>query len=276
MPPPLPSRILQRRLSRRLALAGAIVLPLAALGIAAVVAYWPGELPAPLPPPRDPVLPDVAMPPLRELYAGSGEETDRDYLYFTATIANVGAGPLVIHAVRAEERGDWRVSQRFAERGGGLTEAETPGELVWGGHGHEHWHVHLGASYALARVDGTILRTYEKVGYCFFDQRAFDLALPDAPKLPRFPKDTCEGEERLELDMGLSVGWSDPYQWTLPDQRLDVTGLTDGDYRLVADADPSGWFRESDETNNETWVDIRLTTSADPPRVDVLRVGPHA
>jgi hypothetical protein len=266
----------RRRFSRALALGAAIVLPLAALGVAAAVAYWPSDLPAPLPPPREPVLPDLVMPSLSELYAGTGEESGRDYLYFTATIANGGRGPLLVHAVRAGERGDWRVSQRFQERGGGLTESVTPGEMVWGGHGHEHWHVVLGASYALARADGTILRRYEKVGYCFFDQRAFDLELPAAPTSPRFPKDTCEGEERLELDMGLSVGWSDPYQWTLPDQRLEITGLDDGTYRLLADADPSGWFRETDETNNQTWVDVRLTTSADPPRVELLRVGPHA
>jgi hypothetical protein len=253
-------------------LLGAAVIPLAAVGVAAAVVYWPKDLPPPLPPPRQPVLPDLVMPPLSEFNAGKGVESGRHYLYFTATIANAGPGPLIVHAVRAEKRGQWRVSQRFEERAGDGTEASTPAELVWGGHGHSHWHVRLGASYALTTRGGDVLRRYEKVGFCFFDQRRFRAAA-----VPRhFLRDACDGENRLELEMGLSPDWGDPYQWTLPDQRLDVTGLEDGVYRVVADADPSAWFRESDESNNEAWAEIRLTTSADPPRVEVLHTGSHA
>ena len=75
--------------------------------------------------------------------------------------------------------------------------------------------------------------------------------------------------------MGLSPGWQDPYTWTLPDQRLDITGLPDGRYRLVAMADPNNWFRETNERNNTTWVDIELRTSVSPPHVKVLSIGPH-
>jgi hypothetical protein len=259
-------------LSRRLLLLAAALVPLAAVGVAAAVAYWPKDLPPPLPPPRQPVLPDLVMPPLSEFNAGRGRDSGRHYLYFTATIGNSGSGPLIVHAVRAETRGKWRVSQRFEERGNGTSELSTPAELVWGGHGHSHWHVQLGASYTLTTPAGDVLRRYEKVGFCFFDQRRFRPAA--APR--QFLRDACDGEGRLEVEMGLSPAWSDPYQWTLPDQRLDVTGLEDGVYRVVADADPSGWFRESDESNNETWAEVRLTTSADPPRVEVLHTGSHA
>ena len=55
--------------------------------------------------------------------------------------------------------------------------------------------------------------------------------------------------------MGLSPGWADPYPWALPDQRLLLTGLDDGVYRLWAAADPGRWFKEANETNNATWVD---------------------
>ena len=74
--------------------------------------------------------------------------------------------------------------------------------------------------------------------------------------------------------MGLSPGWSDPYPWALPDQRLDVTGLEDGVYRLWATADPGGWFRETNERNNLTWVDLRLTLSSSPPRLEIVDRGP--
>ena len=77
--------------------------------------------------------------------------------------------------------------------------------------------------------------------------------------------------------MGLSPGWADPYSWLLPDQRLDITGLANGEYRLQATVDPDNWFRESDETNNGTWVDLRLRTTPDgSPRLDVLDYGPSA
>jgi hypothetical protein len=38
-----------------------------------------------------------------------------------------------------------------------------------------------------------------------------------------------------------------------------VTNLNSGNYRLVATADAGGRFVESDETNNTTWVDLKLT-----------------
>jgi hypothetical protein len=247
------------------------------VGVVAALAWSmrSAKLPDPLPAPHTPALPDLAMSPLTEISASEAEEGGARYLLFTAAPANVGRGALIIHAVRADRRGSWRVSQRFDEPDGSLSETITPGDVVWGGHGHNHWHVHMGASYWLTRPGSTIrLRSYDKVGFCFFDQLPLRVQPPDAPVAPRFPKTGCNGEEALEFTMGLSPGWSDPYPWPLPDQRLDVTGLSDGVYRLWANADPGGWFRETDERNNLTWVDLRLTLSASPPHVEIVRRGP--
>jgi hypothetical protein len=167
------------------------------------------------------------------------------------------------------------VSQRFDEPDGSLSETITPGDVVWGGHGHNHWHVHMGASYWLTKPGSTErLRSYDKVGFCFFDQAPLRVQPPDAPVAPRFPKTGCNGQDALEFTMGLSPGWSDPYPWALPDQRLDVTGLPDGVYRLWATADPGGWFRETNERNNLTWVDLRLTLGSSPPRLAIVDRGP--
>jgi hypothetical protein len=260
---------------------GRVRLLVGALVVAVAVGVWVGvthrsrELPPPLAPPSRPVLPNLTMEPLTELFAGTGDETERPYVFFTATIANAGRGPFEVHAVRATERDRWRVSQRFREPDDARTELVIPeAELVFGGHGHVHWHVHLGASYTLLSSTGTVLRAYEKVGFCFFDQLRAKPAPPFAPAEARFPKTSCDGEETTELDMGLSPGWTDPYQWTLPDQRLEVQGLPDGVYRLVARADPGNWFRESNERDNEVWVDLRLKTSVSPAEIDVLGSGP--
>jgi hypothetical protein len=262
------------RLPRRALIAALVGLPLAALAAAAAVAWWPGSLPDPLSAPDDPVLPDLALSPLTDFTAGVADDGDLS-VRFTASIGNVGEGPFIVHAVRADDRGDWRVSQRFRETEGPTSEVATEGDLTFGGHGHEHWHVQLGASYWLTRPDSSaVLRRYAKVGYCFFDQTRLKSPPPDTPTAPTFGKDGCDGTDALELEMGLSPGWADPYHWTLPDQRLLVNGLADGTYRLWADADPGDLFRELNETNNLTWVDLRLTLSTMPPSVEVVRRGP--
>lgn len=260
---------------RRLILGFLVGIPL--VGMVAAVAWTmrSAELPEPLPAPRTPTLPDLAMSPLTEVSASEAVGSDEQYVSFTAAPANVGRGALIVHAVRADRRGGWRVSQRFDEPDGSLSETITEGDVVWGGHGHEHWHIHMGASYWLTRPGSDErLRTYDKVGFCFFDQRPLRRQPPDAPARPRFPKTGCNGEDGLEFSMGLSPGWADPYPWALPDQRLDVTGLEDGVYRLWATADPGGWFQETNERNNLTWVDVRLTLSASPPHAEVVRRGP--
>lgn len=262
---------------RALLIAGLVGLPVLALVGVGVREYWPHDPPPPLPAPRAPVLPDLTMPALTELIAATARDADEQQLLFTASIANRGPGPFLVNAVRGDERGPWRVSQRFRERDGALTETVTPGDMTWGGHGHAHWHVRIGASYGLFALPGSKeVRALEKVGFCFFDQKPFDTRLPGAPAVPLRPKTVCDGEGTLEIDMGLSAGWQDPYTWALPDQRIDITGLPDGRYRLVATADPDNWFRETNERNNTTWVEVRLTTSTYPPRAVVVRQGPHA
>jgi hypothetical protein len=260
---------------RRLVLGFLVGIPV--IGVIAALAWSMrgAALPEPLPAPKSPALPDLAMSPLTEIQASEAVGSDDQYVSFTAAPANVGRGALIVNAVRADRRGGWRVSQRFDEPDGSLSETITEGDVVWGGHGHSHWHVHMGASYWLSRSSSSErLRSYDKVGFCFFDQRPLLVQPPDAPERPRFPKTGCNSEDALEFTMGLSPGWSDPYPWALPDQRLDVTGLEDGVYRLWATADPGGWFRETNEQNNLTWVDLRLTLSVSPPRVEVVRRGP--
>jgi hypothetical protein len=231
-------------------------------------------LPALLPKPVAPLLPDLAMSPLDDISAVQIKDGG-DYVQFTAAVANVGVGSFIVHAVRADGRGRWRVSQRFDEVDGSTSESVTKGDVVWGGHGHDHWHVHLGASYWLTRPDSSeVLRSYDKVGFCFFDQRPLVTQPTTAPAHPQFPKSGCNGRETLEFTMGLSPGWADPYPWALPDQRLLLSGLDDGVYRLWAAADPGHWFKEANETNNTTWVDVRVQLDRTPPTVEVVRRGP--
>jgi hypothetical protein len=56
----------------------------------------------------------------------------------------------------------------------------------------------------------------------------------------------------------VSVGWKDDYFWRITGQRLDVTNLPNGRYRLINRVDPRNWFRETNERNNTTWVDLEI------------------
>ena len=76
----------------------------------------------------------------------------------------------------------------------------------------------------------------------------------------------------LKAKMGLSRGWGDIYRSTLPDQYIEVTGLTSGRYRLLATADADNWFLESDDSNNFTWIDLQLNSDS----VRVVQHGPYA
>jgi hypothetical protein len=71
--------------------------------------------------------------------------------------------------------------------------------------------------------------------------------------------------------MGLSVGWSDKYSASLAYQWIKINGLQDGNYRVRVIADPYNWFLETNDANNSTSTDIRL--SGGGTKVTVISSG---
>jgi hypothetical protein len=72
---------------------------------------------------------------------------------------------------------------------------------------------------------------------------------------------------------GVNYGWSDVYDWYIPDQYIEVSGVVDGFYRLEFCADPFNELEETDETNNCVVNHIRLTGMSGPDKgVQVLGV----
>jgi Lysyl oxidase len=200
-------------------------------------------------------------------------------LRFSATIVNVGAGPFELAASRPDSSAGFSVSQRTLNSDGSSTTASTPGaSLVFGGDGHNHWHVNSLERYELRRLDnGVKVGTSAKSGFCFFDTGPFRLSLTGAPANAVYSGAGCGVATSLTVTMGLSVGWGDTYSWTLPDQFIDVTNLASGKYRLHAEADPLGWFQETSRQNNVTWVDLALTTNRKgSSKVRLLGYGPTA
>ena len=163
----------------------------------------------------------------------------------------------------------------------GPTLTPTSGvELVWGGDGHDHWHVKNLVAYELERLDnGVKVGTSAKGGFCFFDTIGYRTSLPGAPPSAVYvPGSVCGPNNELAtgVTMGLSVGWGDKYAWNLAGQYIDITNLSSGKYRLTATADPNHRFTETNVSNNATWVDIALTASRKNVRIKILGYGPAA
>jgi Lysyl oxidase len=216
-------------------------------------------------------LPDLAMAKLQHLstdYSGS-----RRLLRFSAIIVNVGAGPMELRSQRSSTSSAWTSQQVIYDDAGGSRTVDLPSvQLVYGGDGHNHWHVKDLERYSLVPTGGGTERTGNKAGFCFFDNYQYKLSLPGAPQTVQYPRSACGTLSSLTLRYGLSVGWGDKYEWSIPDQYIDTTGLPDGTYRLSATADQANYFLESNEANNSTWVDLRIDAVNG---VTVLRKAPN-
>jgi hypothetical protein len=206
------------------------------------------------------MLPDLGMAPVTEFRLERTAD-GRRLLRFSTTVANVGAGPFELRA--ASTAGP--VEQVITDTSGTQRTVPTSAALIFGGDGHNHYHVSGLIAADLVRLDnGVKVGTSAKVGFCFYDTTPYRLSLPGAPSSSRFSSAGCGNSASTSVSMGLSVGWGDTYQLTLPGQYIDITNLTAGRYRLNVTADGAGLFIESNESDNRTWVDLHITPNKDP------------
>jgi len=252
-----------------------VVALLATLAATALVAFrLAGPTPPPLNAPVDPRYPDMGMAPLSSILVGQ-EDSGRSFLRFSATLVNVGPGPAIVAAHRdLPFRDDWTVVQRVEDGAGGYSEREMGARLIFGGDGHDHWHIVGAEAHQLETLDGDIVGGLVKSGFCFFDNVAYRTSLPGAPPAATHASTECGGRFDRDIAMGLSVGWGDEYQWYLLDQTIEITGVPDGQYRLRAIADPANQLEESDETNNDTWTVVELSTADGVRSVEIVEQGP--
>ena len=229
----------------------------------------------PGPPVGKPLLPDIAPAPPQDAHIV--KKDGRWLIRFSTSLANVGDGDFVLRASRIV--GDWEVDQDVQYSESGAKVYRTPAELVWGGDGHNHWHVRRIAVGRLARFgpDGAPPKRHEgladaKIGFCYYDYtRLADDAVQDAV----YPPLGCGKQSDTAVGMGLSYGWMDIYPFNLPGQSIDVTNVPDGKYRLWIDVDEQHWFHELRTDNNVTWVDLELvTTPKGGRRIRNVKSGP--
>jgi hypothetical protein len=256
------------------------ILVVAAIGVVAAVLIFAFVIPGgddgtrPLPARVDPTLPDLTVSPLSGITGALAGGNIRS-VRFGVMIVNQGAGDFLLRATRSNVLSDdWRVTQRVLEAGGGYTEVTSDATLVYGGDGHGHWHIKEVESHTIESLDGEVLGTVVKNGFCFFDTNKIDLTLEGAPTSAQYRSRGCGTQIDSAVTMGLSVGWGDEYPWHLFEQEIDITGLTDGTYLLRAVADPFGWFEELDETNNETTTEITLRVEDEIPYIEEVGASP--
>jgi hypothetical protein len=252
----------------------ALVVTLLAAGL--VTLRLVGPPPPPLAAPVDPRYPDLGMAHLADILIGEDQDK-RIFLRFSATLVNVGRGPLIVSAHRSFPFGDdWQVTQRIEDATGGYSERATGSRLIFGGDAHDHWHVVGAEAHQLETMSGEVVAGLVKSGFCFFDNVDYRSSLPGRPEQAVYQASECGTGFSRDIAMGISIGWGDQYQWYLLDQTIEITGLEDGRYRLRAIADPAGQLDESDEDNNDTWTVVDLTTVEGHRRVVVVEQGPSA
>jgi Lysyl oxidase len=217
-------------------------------------------------------LPDLGMARLRDFSIDTTTRPGRRLLRFTTIIVNIGAGPFETIGRRSSTATtQMTVTQRIHNSAGSYREISTPAVMFWSGDGHDHWHVRDVEAYRLIRLDnGRRVGTGAKHGFCYFDNTAYRLWLAGAPSTPVYGG--CGAAGDLQVTTGLSVGWGDIYPAGIAFQWIDITGLKAGRYRLRATADPANWFAETNNANNSTWVNLKLTGSS----VRVVAYGPAA
>ena len=219
-------------------------------------------------------------------------------LRFTSYVRNIGAGPLEVTGVNpvggkivGAGLNQVLTHNHDTDANGALdkTSVALPGaELKYETTDlHNHWHFQRAARYSLwndtksAEIDAS-----SKVGFCFLDighgDPNYNPALDDpihfpyagtvAPKtfgsstnnclshLPSFPDPNDNVvPQRTQVDMGISTGWRDVYERTLPFQYIDVSNLQPGHFWLRSQVDPDNLLRESNETNTAVFASARST-----------------
>jgi hypothetical protein len=243
----------------------------------------------PPPPPTDPCLvrarhlrcPDLVMSAPSDLEFDRSSRHGHLLLRAQSSINHHGTGPLELHGKRSG-RGSMVVAQAIHHLHGGETLFHTGARLgykyvsgnryAYGNLGAaSYWKFRDAARFGLWEVDShnkltKFLKSGPKLFYCFRDL-LHTRGSGRSPGHAVFPAcSTNPGQRRVTL--GTSVGWSDVYPVSYPEQWLDVTGLR-GRFAYVQVADPYNKILESRDNNNASATFIQLPSG----RVLGHRVG---
>jgi len=219
------------------------------------------------------------------------EDQAQTCLRFDQVLGNRGTGALDIRfdqlsGVPPVDDQEVPTSQRIYRSDGSFYESAA-GNVHW--HAiHQHYHFDGFAQSALwatnaagDRVGSSPVATGNKVSFCiattsinpdYWGQQAFGPSSYPAPDCLE-PESSSSGLDHFK--QGMAVGWTDEYNWFLPGQYVEVTGVPDGDYILETTVDPTARLIESNRTNNCGSVRVQLSKMGTPNQQAELRgLGP--
>lgn len=208
------------------------------------------------------------------------EAQARRCLRFASAVGNVGEGPLEVRLRSADEAlslaGQGQFVQRIFRTDGSFREEPTGPAFYHPT--HQHLHFAGLATFQLHPFDpatserGDPIGQGRKAGFCMVDEGLVSLAMVgnhawtytgegcDFLLMYHTLDDPTGAPARGAPDafMGISPGWFDMYEVDRPDQYVEITGLKDGTYELVATADGDHTLVESNEDDNESSVVFEL------------------
>jgi Lysyl oxidase len=211
-----------------------------------------------------PVLPDLRMRTVSKVAIDESSIPGHKLLRYTTRIVNAGVGPFEVTASRpSTNQALMPVTQNIYQSDGSILATPTDTTLIWGGDGHNHWHVNnLEGADLRPEGGGGVLAT-AKQGFHAADGGAWNLQLPNAPQQKVYKacyKRSCQ-IGALNVGEGISVGWMDTYGYLLVNQWIDITDLADGRYVLMLYADPNHSFTEANPNNNTASATLSISGS---------------
>ena len=234
----------------------------------------PPTTPPPAPNPCDNPLEELRCPDLVmsvPFHLVMDRKTVRGHVLLRASssINNHGTGPLALRGHRRGSR-SMRVTQIIDRENGTL--AYFPSKALLGfkfvsGERYgftfpnfSYWKFRGAARFQLWSVDSQdkaikLVRFGPKLFYCFRDLERTHPS-KGSPRQAVYPACSQNPRQRA-VTLGTSVGWSDIYPYTYPEQYIDVTGLR-GRFAYVQVADPFNRIVEARENNNISEVYIQL------------------
>ncbi|MDP2586180.1 MAG: lysyl oxidase family protein [Candidatus Komeilibacteria bacterium] len=211
------------------------------------------------------ILPDLAPFAVQDLSLAT--INNRKVLRFSSIFWNQGAGPLeLVTNGQASQSGSDAYFDAYQHFTGATGESRDifVGSIYW--HDvHEHYHYVDFAEYSLEALNwqgksAPAPASFKKTTFCLRDNWPVSMNLPGAPA--RRVYTGCRGNRQ-----GVSVGWTDVYPASLPDQYIDVNDLPAGRYQLSFVIDPRANFLESQQDNNTSVVLLDLDPAANTVKV---------
>ena len=228
------------------------------------------------------------------------EEGAKTCLRFDQIFANTGEGPLELRfAVPAGTRPE--ATQAFQRRywSNGTTSPQDDAVGAVEFHQvHDHYHFRSFGISRLWSVDASkqkvrvvrerrqkrmfengVARSGRKVSFCLADIE-IDFWGEKGDGARRYMAPDCLFPASSDADhdyfvQGITNGWADVYDWYLPDQYMEVTGIPDGTYLLETVADPDNLLREASESNNCGGIYLRLSgMGTASPAAEILGPAP--